>query len=194
MKRLVAACLLAAVPSAASAAITVTFNEVGNDVVALTSGSFDLTGMTFGGPNPVTAGINQDKRFFDAVTANEEQAVVYFGAVSGPFFPSFAGSVSASSFSGDVFGVRWETGRVTVPLGYVSGSSLSATTTWANHSFSSLGLPIGTYVYTFPADTVTLQIGAVPEPATWAMFILGFGMIGASMRRRKGVSAQVSLG
>lgn len=28
--------------------------------------------------------------------------------------------------------------------------------------------------------------GAVPEPATWAMLIAGFGMVGASMRRRRG--------
>jgi PEP-CTERM motif len=27
--------------------------------------------------------------------------------------------------------------------------------------------------------------GAVPEPSTWLMMILGFGMVGASMRRRK---------
>ncbi|WP_294045259.1 PEPxxWA-CTERM sorting domain-containing protein [Sphingomonas sp.] len=31
---------------------------------------------------------------------------------------------------------------------------------------------------------VTRQIPAVPEPATWAMMILGFGMVGASLRRR----------
>lgn len=30
---------------------------------------------------------------------------------------------------------------------------------------------------------------AVPEPATWAMFIGGFGLIGTAMRRRKRVSA-----
>lgn len=29
------------------------------------------------------------------------------------------------------------------------------------------------------------QISAIPEPATWAMLIVGFGMVGASMRRRK---------
>jgi PEP-CTERM motif len=26
--------------------------------------------------------------------------------------------------------------------------------------------------------------GAVPEPATWAMMILGFGMVGSRLRRR----------
>jgi hypothetical protein len=27
--------------------------------------------------------------------------------------------------------------------------------------------------------------GAVPEPASWAMMIGGFGMVGAAMRRRR---------
>ena len=29
------------------------------------------------------------------------------------------------------------------------------------------------------------QVGAVPEPGTWAMMLLGFGAVGYSMRRRK---------
>ena len=32
--------------------------------------------------------------------------------------------------------------------------------------------------------TVTNVVSAVPEPATWAMIIVGFGMAGAAMRRR----------
>lgn len=35
------------------------------------------------------------------------------------------------------------------------------------------------------------QPGAVPEPATWAMMLLGFGAMGASLRRRAKVSARV---
>lgn len=31
--------------------------------------------------------------------------------------------------------------------------------------------------------------GAVPEPATWAMMIAGFGLVGASLRRRKASAA-----
>jgi len=34
----------------------------------------------------------------------------------------------------------------------------------------------------------TATAGAVPEPATWAMMIMGFGLIGAAMRRRAPVA------
>lgn len=33
------------------------------------------------------------------------------------------------------------------------------------------------------------QAGGVPEPATWAMMIAGFGLIGATLRRRNGLAA-----
>ena len=34
-------------------------------------------------------------------------------------------------------------------------------------------------------DNLTSVGGAVPEPASWAMLIAGFGVVGASMRRRR---------
>lgn len=37
--------------------------------------------------------------------------------------------------------------------------------------------------------TVNTVTSAVPEPATWAMMIGGFGLIGGAMRRRRGVKA-----
>ena len=43
-------------------------------------------------------------------------------------------------------------------------------------------------------DNVRLSIAAVPEPATWAMMILGFGVIGAALRRRRQPAVPVAFG
>jgi hypothetical protein len=40
------------------------------------------------------------------------------------------------------------------------------------------------YAFRTYADDAT---GAVPEPATWAMMIMGFGLVGGAMRRRQNV-------
>ncbi|MBB6226869.1 hypothetical protein FHS79_001031 [Polymorphobacter multimanifer] len=34
-----------------------------------------------------------------------------------------------------------------------------------------------------------LTVGALPEPGSWALMIAGFGLVGASMRRRRAVTA-----
>jgi hypothetical protein len=31
--------------------------------------------------------------------------------------------------------------------------------------------------------------GVIPEPATWAMLITGFGLVGSAMRRRRGIAS-----
>lgn len=37
--------------------------------------------------------------------------------------------------------------------------------------------------------TVNVASGVVPEPASWAMLITGFGLVGATLRRRRAVTA-----
>ena len=47
----------------------------------------------------------------------------------------------------------------------------------------------------FSLDNVSFAsaaVGAVPEPTTWAMMIIGFGAIGGAMRRRRKVNVKVS--
>lgn len=42
---------------------------------------------------------------------------------------------------------------------------------------------------TFNLDNAQFGAGAVPEPASWALMIVGFGLVGASMRRRNAAVA-----
>lgn len=62
--------------------------------------------------------------------------------------------------------------------GFLSGSNV-LTFTVRNFAQNG-GNPTGLRV-----EFLESSIGAVPEPTTWAMMILGFGVIGGAMRRRK---------
>lgn len=53
---------------------------------------------------------------------------------------------------------------------------------------------IGTFGYSrdgtiYSSSTVGVTSGAVPEPASWAMMIAGFGLAGTTMRRRQTMAA-----
>lgn len=69
---------------------------------------------------------------------------------------------------------------------FVSSANPYALTLGATITRSSAGTSTG---------DLNLQVGPVPEPATWAMMLLGFGGIGMAMRRsgrRNGVLTQIA--
>jgi hypothetical protein len=74
-----------------------------------------------------------------------------------------------------------------LPNGYVSGSPLSATSTYTSQTFASLGLTPGTYTWTWgsgpTADSFTVQIGAVPEPTSSLLVCLS--LVFAALQRRR---------
>lgn len=45
--------------------------------------------------------------------------------------------------------------------------------------------------FSVQGSAITAEPGAVPEPATWGMMLLGFGGVGYAMRRRPKVSARI---
>ena len=85
------------------------------------------------------------------------------------------------------------------PTAFASSGVLGATGIWTKFTGSfvanstSTNLSIFTDVNAasgndFGLDNISV-VAAIPEPSTWALMLLGFGAIGASMRRRKTVAS-----
>jgi hypothetical protein len=167
----------------ANAALTIVIEQSGADVIATTSGSFNTAGLTSGG-SLMTPGLIAPSNGGFATTFSTKQI---FTGLTGPASFGSGGLTGSFNNSGDGIIISAPDGWFGAPVGFVSGA-LSAVTTFENATFASLGLTAGSYVYTAPNDTVTIKIGAltaaVPEPASWALMIGGFGLAGAAMRRR----------
>lgn len=177
---------LALVAPAAHAAVTINITQVGGNVVAQTSGSLNTTGLVFAQQGTISSsGMIRGSAFF--FTGTIGTVVNAYNGLTGPQFGSTLMSGTGLS-SGDGFGFHLGNGRVFLPTNYVSGAALSAMTTYEFKTLSNLGLTLGSYVYAIGSDSITLNIGQavapVPEASTWAMMVLGFGVLGAGMRRR----------
>ncbi len=173
--------------SAANAAVTVNFSQVGSNVVATASGSLNLTGLTALSGYSLDKGVNPAIAY---VGVGSAASVTAYSGLTGPNTFGSGNYTLASSVSGTGFALNatsFGSPYAFVPIGYVSGSAISGTDTFLNQTFASLGLTAGQYVFSSRNDSVTINIGAGadPEPATWAMMLLGFGGIGAEVRRQR---------
>ncbi|MBS0360890.1 MAG: PEPxxWA-CTERM sorting domain-containing protein [Proteobacteria bacterium] len=77
-----------------------------------------------------------------------------------------------------------------------NGFAVPRTAPWTTHTFSFTATEAGSFQFDVRSysvdgigplmDNVTVDVtGGVPEPATWALMILGFGAAGAALRRRR---------
>jgi hypothetical protein len=177
---------IAFVPTAADAAITVNIVESGPGVIAIATGTLDLTGLTSQGTFSFSPFIRPSIGY---VGVGIPINYVGYSGMTGPSNWGLGGITGSSQTVGAPFGINasgFGTPYVFVPVGYLSGTFIGGQASWFGQSFSSLGLTPGTYVYSSNYDTVTINVGApVPETATWAMMIAGFCAIGIALRRRR---------
>ena len=97
-----------------------------------------------------------------------------FGSVNyGTFY-------NVPAFRLDIFNIPPSFGMTDMEFYFIAGSAGSVSFSFEDFGNDNVGVII---------DSVALDITAVPEPSTWAMLILGFGVIGAAARRRRAATA-----
>lgn len=167
-KLLLASLLLAAGLSPAMAATDFTGTSVTASLL------FPDTNTVYAGPvsSVVTAGVE-----FGAGSFAPAAGSIDVGASSLTFFTNQSATYGTAGFNG----YRIDFAKA------IQSVSLAASSTFSPNSISFSGNSV---FFNLSGQSVqdgqfaTINISAVPEPATWGMMIVGFAMVGASLRRR----------
>lgn len=188
-----AGALAAGTATSGNAAIIVTMVESGGDVVATGSGTANLTGLTlFSSPTAVLFGKNASAGVLILGPGPSQGLASIYKGISGPASFGATGTDLASSGLGDVMGVSFSGADdlLLLPVGYVSGTALNSSLTFAGDTLASLGVTPGIYVWNWgsgaDADSFTLSIGnvtAIPVPS--ALSLLAFPLAGLFFSRRR---------
>ena len=164
----------------AQADFIVTLVEVGPNVVATGSGAINLSGLTVLGIGGGQAFVPPGSGGLSIGPTDFVSADSYLGLTGPASFGTGSGGMLASSGSGDRVIIGGNSSSLLVPLNYASNGPLFSTSTWNNVTLNSLNLTPGTYLWSWgtgPNQTFTLQVGAVPEPATLFLLIVGILML-----------------
>lgn len=163
----------------ANAAIVITFEETGGNVIATTSGSILLPPVidfNFSHSSYVANGSDKRLTYLRTGTAN-----VYTDGVHG----AMPLTTRPTSGSGATFGIEF--GQMYTDSAVSSGSMYSPVTTWIwnSHTLASIGLgsltSSPTVVYT-SSNNQTVSIAAIPEPSISLLF--GISALALASRRR----------
>lgn len=181
------------------AAYTVTFSEVGPNVVANGSGSINTAAFV---SNPIVTPQRvtptSAQLFIGGTPLLNPPALRWSGGViTGPSSFGLGGGF-ASAALGDLVGIQGAAQNLFTPVGYVSQTALNSSATWNGTTVAGMGLVPGTYTWTWgagpTADSFTIVIPApglsaspIPTLSEWALIALAsimamFGMV--RMRRR----------
>ncbi|QDZ09182.1 PEP-CTERM sorting domain-containing protein [Sphingomonas panacisoli] len=172
------AALAMAVPGVSSAQSTYNFSYTAQNGNVLGTGTF-----TTGAANPAGS-------FFTPSALITNLTGTYRGAditgllTAGTYFANdniFYTSPPAGSGNLDLRGVAFSTTAGMADFYFGLGGYGTIFTRTGGTATSNVG---GTFA-------VTPAVAAVPEPATWAMMLIGFGVVGQSLRRRQTVSTRI---
>lgn len=166
----------------ANASVLIDITQAGGNVDVTAMGSLDLLGATFDHQQPYSTGIIPGgSNWYVALGTTPGMDWYQLTGVSLPYGTS-ASYYTSSSTSGDAFsiwGYDGGTPLVGLTTGYTSGTPISADMVLSGETIAGLTLIPGTYTFTIPNDTITLEIGnsSTPEPSTWTMMLSGFAAL-----------------
>jgi hypothetical protein len=179
-----AACGFAGAVRSAQAAFIITVQQSGTNVVMTGTGTINTAGL--GSPTPYNNGasVYAPAAFLTGGPVTNTTCNQFSTGISGPTsFGSTGGFIDADSGSGNLVGIYGS--KLYLPSGYVTNTALAFTDTYDNETISGLGLTPGTYTYSLGAggnaDSLTIGVSAVPEPAS--LSLLGIG--GLTLLRRR---------
>ncbi len=154
--------LLLAFPLVSRAAFTVYVYQSGADVVASYSGALNLAGLVNAGNGGCGGGIGAVQGNSGIVCVGTGNALTrYTGLTSGAFTLGGGAAFLASSSSGSPIIINSNI-DVRLPNGYVSGNTITGTSTFAGNTLAGLGLTVGNRVVTWASDSITVSIGTAP--------------------------------
>jgi hypothetical protein len=211
---LVAASALALLASPANAAANITFttgvgalpSTIGSPNFSQTFGSGAVNGTSFiaGAGETVTGTVN----LYSSDVSGQAIGPVnktdnFLSILNGSYEITFSSGMRAvtfligglDSYNSVVLnfvggGSQILNGREIIGLSNVGAPTNSGESGLVRYDFAPAGPAVSSIVFgsTQAAFEIDDVVAAVPEPATWLMMILGFGLVGAGLRRRRGVS------
>lgn len=211
-RSMIVAAAFIAVPAGAVTLVDGSFEVQG---AALPVANYCYNGFSAGGNPPCAAGawgpdggviatgngawggtVTPDGRFFGFVQGTSVVSQSFTADANGTGVISWIDTNRTNNGGDQSYDVTIFDGTTTTSI----GSYTSAVGPWAARTSSSFSLVNGTsYTLTFTGlaqddrttfiDSVALGTTPVPEAATWAMLVAGFGLVGFAARRRRAIAA-----
>ena len=183
-----------------NAAITITFDQIGNDAVSYYSGTLDTNDPNIFDYSRLGSAYNFNPSLGYYTNQPGEwrtpagSYVVDNSSSNSPFYDGPKLGTAGRGFgtgtafnptetSGDAFGIFQNS--LVLPDDWTSGSNISGQMTWANTSIASLGVDasqVHTWTLRGTGDTITMSV--VPESSNYAL-LLGSLVLGLLAYRRQ---------